>query len=227
MRILIVDDEKELAQQIKQALEEQRYTAETAADGEEALNRLFDAQFDLVVLDIMLPVRDGLSVLKEMRGAGIKTPVLMLTARDSTVDKISGLDLGADDYLTKPFYTDELMARVRALFRRSGNRTDNIIQAGGLKLDTVSREVTMNGAPVELTAREFSILEFLLYNKNRAVSRFSLAEHVWGDDFDPFSMSNYIDVHMKNLRRKLGDSAQGSVIRTIRGMGYIIRDEQE
>jgi DNA-binding response OmpR family regulator len=227
MRILIVDDEKELAQQIKQALEEQRYTAETATDGEEALNRIFDAPFDLVVLDIMLPVRDGLSVLKEMRGAGIKTPVLMLTARDSTVDKISGLDLGADDYLTKPFYTDELMARVRALFRRSGNQADNVIQSGGLKLDTVSREVTMNGAPVEFTAREFAILEFLLYNKNRVVSRFSLAEHVWGDDFDPFSMSNYIDVHMKNLRRKLGDSAQGSVIRTIRGMGYIIRDEQE
>lgn len=227
MRILIVDDEKELAQQIKQALEEQRYTAETASDGEEALNRLFDVQFDLVVLDIMLPLRDGLSVLKEMRKAGIKTPVLMLTARDSTVDKISGLDLGADDYLTKPFYTDELMARVRALFRRSGNQADSVIQSGGLRLDTVSREVTLNGAPVELTAREFSILEFLLYNRNRAVSRFSLAEHVWGDDFDPFSMSNYIDVHMKNLRRKLGDSAQGSVIRTIRGMGYIIRDEQE
>ncbi len=227
MRILVVDDEKELAEQIRQALEEQRYSAEIAYDGEEALNRLFDAPFDLVILDIMLPVRDGLSVLKEMRAAGIKTPVLMLTARDSTVDKISGLDLGADDYLTKPFYTDELMARVRALFRRSGNQTDNIIQAGGLKLDTVSREVTMNGALIELTAREFSILEFLLYNKNRAVSRFSLAEHVWGDDFDPFSMSNYIDVHMKNLRRKLGDSAQGSVIRTIRGMGYIIRDEQE
>ncbi|WP_303850249.1 response regulator transcription factor [Seleniivibrio woodruffii] len=227
MRILIVDDEKELAQQIKQALEEQRYTAETASDGEEALNRLFDVPFDLVVLDIMLPLRDGLSVLKEMRKAGIKTPVLMLTARDSTVDKISGLDLGADDYLTKPFYTDELMARVRALFRRSGNQADSVIQSGGLRLDTVSREVTLNGAPVELTAREFSILEFLLYNRNRAVSRFSLAEHVWGDDFDPFSMSNYIDVHMKNLRRKLGDSAQGSVIRTIRGMGYIIRDEQE
>lgn len=227
MRILIVDDEKELAQQIKQALEEQRYTAETASDGEEALNRLFDVPFDLVVLDIMLPLRDGLSVLKEMRKAGIKTPVLMLTARDSTVDKISGLDLGADDYLTKPFYTDELMARVRALFRRSGNQADSVIQSGGLRLDTVSREVTFNGAPVELTAREFSILEFLLYNRNRAVSRFSLAEHVWGDDFDPFSMSNYIDVHMKNLRRKLGDSAQGSVIRTIRGVGYIIRDEQE
>lgn len=227
MRILIVDDEKELAQQIKQALEEQRYTAETASDGEEALNRLFDVPFDLVVLDIMLPLRDGLSVLKEMRKAGIKTPVLMLTARDSTVDKISGLDLGADDYLTKPFYTDELMARVRALFRRSGNQADSVIQSGGLRLDTVSREVTLNGAPVELTAREFSILEFLLYNRNRAVSRFSLAEHVWGDDFDPFSMSNYIDVHMKNLRRKLGDSAQGSVIRTIRGVGYIIRDEQE
>ncbi|MGE4267356.1 MAG: response regulator transcription factor [Deferribacterales bacterium] len=227
MRILVVDDEKHLAEQIRQALAELRYIADTAHDGEEALNRLFDTQYDLVILDIMLPKLDGISVLKEIRKAGMTIPVLMLTARDSTVDKINGLDHGADDYLTKPFSIDEMLARIRAVFRRYGNLTDTVISAGGLKLDTASREVRVNGEAVELTAREFSILEFLLYNKNRAVSRFSLAEHVWGDDFEPFSMSNFMDVHIKNLRRKLGDNKHDPVIRTVRGMGYMIKDTAE
>jgi DNA-binding response OmpR family regulator len=129
--------------------------------------------------------------------------------------------------LAKPFSLDELLARVRALFRRSGGQADSVLQVRDLRLDTVSREVTKGGKPVELTAREFSILEFLLYNKNRAVSRFSLAEHVWGDAFDPFSMSNFMDVHIKNLRKKIGDSGHGTIIRTIRGVGYIIKDEAE
>lgn len=227
MRILVVDDEKRLAEQIKQTLLEQRYLVEMAFDGEDALKKLIDTSFDLVVLDIMLPKLDGIFVLKELRAAGLNIPVLMLTARDSTVDKINGLDHGADDYLTKPFSTDELLARIRALFRRFGNQADPVIRAGGLRLNTVSREVSMNGEPVELTAREFSILEFLMYNKNRTVSRFSLAEHVWGDDFEPFSMSNFMDVHIKNLRRKLGDSGQGTVVRTVRGIGYVIKDGQE
>jgi DNA-binding response OmpR family regulator len=200
---------------------------ETAMDGEEALDKLFETPFDLIILDIMLPKRDGLSVLREIRQAGMITPVLMLTARGEIDDKIKGLDLGADDYLPKPFSLDELLARARALFRRSGGQVDSVLQVKDLRLDTVSREVTKGGRPLELTAREFSILEFLLYNKNRAVSRFSLAEHVWGDDFDPFSMSNFMDVHIKNLRRKIGDSGHGTIIRTIRGVGYIIKDETE
>ena len=225
MRILIVDDEQTLLDQLKQALEKQRYMVETALDGEEALNKLFEAPADLIILDIMLPKKDGLSVLREIRQAGTTTPVLMLTARGEIDDKIKGLDLGADDYLAKPFSLDELLARVRALFRRSGGQADSVLQVKDLQLDTVSREVRNAGELVELTAREFSILEFLLYNKNRAVSRFSLAEHVWGDAFDPFSMSNFMDVHMKNLRKKIGDSGQGALIRTIRGVGYIIRDD--
>lgn len=181
----------------------------------------------MIILDIMLPKQDGLSVLREIRQAGITTPVLMLTAGGEIDDKIKGLDLGADDYLAKPFSLDELLARVRALFRRSGGQADSVLRVKDLLLDTVSREVTKGGKPVELTAREFSILEFLLYNKNRAVSRFSLAEHVWGDDFDPFSMSNFMDVHIKNLRQKIGDSGQGRIIRTIRGVGYIIGDTEQ
>jgi DNA-binding response OmpR family regulator len=227
MKILIVDDEQSLLDQLKRALEGQRYMVETAMDGEEALDKLFETPFDLIILDIMLPKRDGLSVLREIRKDGMTTPVLMLTARGEIGDKIKGLDLGADDYLPKPFSLDELLARARALFRRSGGQADSVLQDKDLRLDTVSREVTKGGRPLELTAREFSILEFLLYNKNRAVSRFSLAEHVWGDAFDPFSMSNFMDVHIKNLRRKIGDAGHGTIIRTIRGVGYIIKDEAE
>jgi DNA-binding response OmpR family regulator len=227
MKILIVDDEQSLLDQLKRALEGQRYMVETAIDGEEALDKLFETPYDLIILDIMLPKRDGLSVLREVRQDGMTTPVLMLTAKGDISDKIKGLDLGADDYLPKPFSLDELLARIRALFRRSGGQADSVLQVQDLKLDTVSREVTKEGKPVELTAREFSILEFLLYNKNRAVSRFSLAEHVWGDAFDPFSMSNFMDVHIKNLRRKIGNAGYGTIIRTIRGVGYIIKDEAE
>ena len=225
MKILIVDDEQVLLDQLKQAYENQRYLVETASDGEAALDKLFNDVYDLVILDIMLPKRDGLSVLREMRQADMTTPVLMLTARVGTSDKIQGLDLGADDYLPKPFSLDELLARIRALLRRSGGQADSILRFNELQFDTISREVTIDDRPVELTVREFSILEFLLYNKNRVVSRFSLAEHVWGDNFDPFSMSNFMDVHIKNLRRKIGDSGRGQIIQTIRGVGYIIKDE--
>ena len=227
MKILIVDDEYSLLKQLQQIFESQRYTVETAMDGEEAFDKLFEAPFDLIILDIMMPKADGLTVLQEIRKAGIKTPVLMLTAKGDIDDKIKGLDLGADDYLPKPFSLDELMARVRALFRRSGGQIESALQVYDLKLDTVSRDVTKGGNLVELTPREFSILEFLLYNKNRVVSRFSLAEHVWGDAFDPFSMSNFMDVHIKNLRHKIGDIGHGKIIQTIRGIGYIIKDKQE
>lgn len=223
MKILIVDDEYSLLKQLRQIFESQRYTVETATDGEDAFDKLFEAPFDLIILDIMMPKIDGLSVLKEIRKAGIKTPVLMLTAKGDVEDKIKGLDLGADDYLPKPFSSDELMARVRALFRRSGGQIESALQVYDLKLDTITRDVTKGKKLIELTPREFSILEFLLYNKNRVVSRFSLAEHVWGDAFDPFSMSNFMDVHIKNLRHKIGDS----IIQTIRGVGYIIKDQKE
>jgi DNA-binding response OmpR family regulator len=227
MKILIVDDEGPLLDQLQRTLENQRYIIETAADGEAALDKLFESPFDAIILDIMLPKIDGLTVLEEARKAGIDTPVLMLTARGDTEDRVKGLDLGADDYLAKPFSLDELLARLRALLRRSGSQSSTVLQIDDLKLDTVSRRVTKAGAPLELTPREFSILEFLLYNKNRAVSRFSLAEHIWGDAFDPFSMSNFMDVHIKNLRHKIEDPGHGKIIQTIRGVGYIIRDADE
>lgn len=227
MRLLVVDDEQTLVEQLQAAFERERYLVETALDGEEALDKLADGPVDLIILDIMLPKLDGLSVLRAIRQDGLTTPVLMLTAKGDIDDKIAGLDLGADDYLAKPFSLAELMARVRALLRRRGDQKDTLLKAGDLVLDTKTREVSRNGTAVELTAREFSILEFLLYNKNRAISRFSLAEHVWGDAFDPFSMSNFMDVHMKNLRKKIDRPGQASLIRTIRGVGYIIQDEPQ
>ncbi|MGD9685400.1 MAG: response regulator transcription factor, partial [Desulfobacter sp.] len=176
------------------------------------------------LLDIMLPRMDGLSVLKEVRKAGMDMPILMLTARSDVQDKVKGLDHGADDYLAKPFSMAELMARIRAMLRRKGNRTP-LLEVGPVCLDTAKRQVTLNGEEVHLTAKEFSILEFLLHNKGSAISRFNLAEHIWGEEFDPFSMSNYVDVHMKNLRKKLTSQGELPIIKTIRGIGFII-DEQ-
>ena len=219
MKILIVDDEPEIVSHLTKGLVEQHYMVESAQDGAEALDKIFDGIYDLIVLDIMLPKIDGLVVLKEIRQADITTPVLMLTARDSLEDKIMGLDRGADDYLAKPFSIYELMARIRALLRRSGDNTDSLLMAGDLALDTIARCVTRQGVPIPLTPKEFSILEFLLYNKNRVVSRFNIAEHVWGDDFDPFTMSNFIDVHIKNIRKKTSDK---NIIKTVRGLGFMI-----
>lgn len=226
MKILLVDDNLSLLDQIRQILTSQRYIVETVSNGEEALDKLCENPFDLIILDIMMPKMDGFTVLREIRQIKIDAPVLMLTAKGDSTDKVKGLDLGADDYLSKPFSMDELLARVRALLRRSAGQCQSVLEFGELTLDTVNRKVTMGGKPVELTPREFSILEFLLHNKDRVVTRFSLAEHVWGEDFDPFSMSNFMDVHMKNLRHKIGDTGNARIIRTVRGVGYIIGDTE-
>lgn len=223
MKILIVDDEPEIIHQLKNALECQLYMVDTALDGEEALDKIFDNAYDLILLDIMLPKVDGLTLLSEIRKGNITTPVLMLTARDSVEDKIKGLDSGADDYLAKPFSIAELMARTRSILRRISENRATLLTVGDIALDTVSRKITVKETPVDMTLKEFSIFEFLIYNKGRVVSRFDLAEHVWGNDFDPFSMSNFIDVHIKNIRKKLGDDNH---IRTVRGIGFIIDREQ-
>ena len=222
MRILIIDDEQELVAQIQQVLMAQQYTVDTALDGVEALDRIYVDPYDLILLDIMLPGKDGFGVLRELRNEKISTPVLMLTARGSIEDKIKGLDLGADDYLAKPFSMEELLARIRALLRRSNKHLSPVLKTGNLTLNTASREVCTNNQPVELTPKEFSILEFLLYNADRAITRYTMAEHVWGDAFDPLTMSNSIDVHIKNLRKKIADPT-GKIIQTVRGVGYMVK----
>jgi len=224
MNILVVDDDAELRRTLQYNLAAQHYQVTCAADGDEALDKVAGGGYNLVLLDIMLPGCDGLQVLKEIRAMGLFTPILLLTARGNIDDRVAGLDLGADDYLAKPFSMAELLARIRAILRR-GLESGLVLTAGSISLDTVSREVKIDSAKVELTAKEFAILEFLLYNKGRAVSRFNLAEHVWGDTFDPFTMSNFIDVHMKNLRRKLEPPGHPPVIQTLRGIGYIIEAE--
>ena len=225
MKILIVDDEPDLLGHLEKILIEQKYIVDAAADGESAMDKLFDNSYDLVILDIMLPKIDGLTILKEIRNAEINIPVLMLTAKGTVEDKIAGLDWGADDYLAKPFEVAELMARIRSLLRRTGIQKNPMLTVDDISLNTKTRKVYKDNKTVNLTPKEFSLLEFLLYNKNRAISRFTLAEHVWGDEFDPFTMSNFVDVHIKNLRRKIGDTRDKSVIRTIRGIGFIIEEQ--
>lgn len=221
MNILIIDDEPYLLEKIQSLLVSEHYTVETAADGRQGLEKIWNDTYDLILLDIMLPGIDGLKILADLREDGITTPVLMLTAKGDIEDKVKGLNLGADDYLAKPFSPAELLARVRALLRR-GVTGNPVIEVGDIRLNTVSREVTRDDQPLQLTAKEFALLEFLLHNRGRAVSRFTLAEHVWGDNFDPFSMSNFIDVHMSKLRKKLKTSEEEPIIKTIRGFGYLI-----
>lgn len=223
MNILIIDDEPELLEKLSLVLRKENYTVDTAGDGKKALDKIWNDQYDLILLDIMLPYIDGLEVLKELRDAGIDTPVLMLTAKGDVGDRITGLNLGADDYLGKPFSIAELMARIKALIRRQYRENPEIL-AGTIVLDSVGRKVFKNNIQLVLTRKEFSILEFLLNNRGRVVSRFTLAEHVWGDDFDPFSMSNFIDVHISNLRKKITDPDEEPLIITARGFGYIIEN---
>jgi DNA-binding response OmpR family regulator len=221
MNVLIIDDEASLLEKLAVVLIKELYTVETAADGRQGLDKIWNDHYDLIILDIMLPYLSGLEIIKVVRAECIETPVLMLTAKGDIEDKIKGLDLGADDYLAKPFSIPELLARVRALIRR-GTKASPIIEIGSLSLDTSRRELFKNGLLVPLTAKEFAILEFMMHNKGRAISRFTLAEHVWGDEFDPFSMSNFIDVHMSNLRKKLTSPGEPPLIATVRGYGYRI-----
>ena len=204
-------------------LKGERYQVELAFDGETGLEKALTEDYDLVVLDILLPGINGVEVLKEIRQTGESVPVLMLTAKDKVQDKVGGLDAGADDYLTKPFAIPELLARIRSLLRRKSEAKTSLISVGDLSIDTNAREVTRGGKPIKLTPKEFSILEFLVYNTNRVLSRLSIAEHVWGDNFDLFSMTNFVDVHVKNLRKKIGDVDENKIIETIRGIGYTIK----
>ena len=221
MFILIVEDNPDLSERLRSLLEAENYTVDTSMDGEDALEKIWGESHDLILLDIMLPKLNGLEVLRTIRQEGLSTPVLMLTAKGDVVDKVQGLNLGADDYLAKPFSLSELLARIRALLRR-GNEANPLIECGDVTLDTVSRVVLKKGEAVDLTTKEFSILEFLMHNRGRVISRFVLAEHVWGENFDPFTMSNVVNVHIKNLRKKLQAVGSESLVKTVRGAGYTI-----
>lgn len=226
MKILVVDDELQISNELKSVLQNNRYDVDVAYSGNEALDKIFEREYSLIILDVMLPEIDGFKVIEEVRTANITTPVLMLTAKSDVEDKIEGLDKGADDYLVKPFAVPELLARVRALLRRETLDKNPLLQIKDITLNTLTGAVQKKGEPLNLTKKEFMLLEYLLYNKNRIVTKYSLSEHAWGDDFDEFTASNFIDVHIKNLRKKIGDDSH-TIIQTKRGIGYIINDTDE
>jgi DNA-binding response OmpR family regulator len=224
MRILVVEDERKVASFIRQGLAEEGYAVELAKDGVEAIDRLLaDLDYDLVVLDLMLPKRDGFAVLRALRTEHRHTPVLILTARDNVSDKVTGLDLGADDYLTKPFSFDEFLARVRALLRRGGSERAAVLAVDDLALDPATRSVTRGGRPIALTTREYALLEYFMRNRGRVLTRPMIAEHVWGIDFDP--ESNVIDVYVGYLRRKIDLPESPRLLHTVRGAGYTLKAE--
>jgi DNA-binding response OmpR family regulator len=214
VKILIIEDEPVLGQNIMDTFIDEKYHAEWVDNGE---------VFHLIILDILLPDINGLIILKRIRKDGIQTPVILLTALGTVSDKVTGLDEGADDYLTKPFAMAELMARARMLLRRSQPIKTNIIEISGLVIDTASRTISCNGDIIPLTPKEFQIIEFLAYNKNRAVSRLTLAEHVWEDNFE--TMTNFVDVHIKNIRKKIDPNSNMKMLQTIRGIGYMLKDD--
>ena len=224
MRILVVEDDRKVASFIRQGLVEEGHTVETAADGDGALELLVEGEpYDLIVLDVMLPGRDGFAVLKGAHQAGVHAPVIMLTARDSVADKVTGLDLGADDYLAKPFAFEELLARVRALFRRRSERRAPVLRLADLTLDPATRKVERAGRRIELTTREWALLEYFMRNTGRILTRSMLVQHVWGLDFDP--ESNIVDVYVGYLRRKIDGPQERKLFHTIRGAGYVLKDE--
>ncbi len=220
MRILLAEDDSRVAGFIAKGLREQAYAVDIARDGEKALYDTAVHDYDLVILDVMLPIKDGHTVCRELRATGVRIPILMLTARDSVDDRVTGLDSGADDYLTKPFDFKELLARLRALLRRSNTIRPRVAQVADLTMDTASHAVSRAGRSVNLTAKEYALLEFLVLNEGRVVGREQIAQHVWDEHFDPFS--NVIDVYVKRLRDKLDTGYGTRLIHTRRGEGYIM-----
>ena len=224
MKLLIVEDEKRLCQTVAKHLKAEGYAVDFCHDGADALDYMAGTEYDAVILDIMLPGLDGISVLKTMRSQKIKTPVLLLTAKNTVEDKVKGLDSGADDYLTKPFSLEELSARIRVMIRRTGiERVDSQISAGPLTLDTEKKTAFREGKEIPLTAKEYAILEYLMHNKGIVLSRDKMMNHIWNYDYE--GGSNIIDVYIRTLRNKIDAGFEVKLIQTVRGLGYVIKDE--
>jgi len=221
MRVLIVEDEHKISAYVKRGLEEAGYAVDTVFTGRDALDWAASADYDVIVLDLMLPIMDGLTVCHELRHSGDSTPVLMLTARDTVDDRVTGLDAGADDYLVKPFAMKELLARLRALTRRASDQPKSpVIQFADLSLNTRTRQVRRGGRLIPLATKEFAVLECLLREPERVLTRTQIAEHVW--NYETFNQSNVVDVYIRNLRRKIDDPYEQKLIHTMRGVGYCL-----
>ncbi len=223
MRILVVEDDTEIADFVCKVLREETHAVDVAGNGAAGETLACTEPYDLIILDVRLPTKNGIAVLKSLRHSGINAPVLMLTALGEVSDRVAGLDAGADDYMIKPFAVAELRARVRALLRRGAPEKSLLLRAGALSLDTANREVSVNGTSVELTSREYAILEYLLRNKNRLLSKGMIAEHVW--DYHFASDFNLIEVYIRRLRQKIEKPLGRQLIHTVRNGGYIIRDD--
>jgi len=223
MKILIVEDEERVAHFIQKGLKEEGHAVDVSYDGEDGEFLAEINDYDLIILDLMLPKKNGITVCRELRASGVATPILMLTARDSVEDKVRGLDAGADDYLAKPFAFEELLARVRALLRRQSDNKSPILSMADLKLDPISRRVSRNEIPIRLTTKEYALLEYLLRNPNKVLSRTLIGEHVWDMNFDP--ESNVIDVYISHLRAKIDKGHDTPLLHTLRGQGYLLSDD--
>ena len=222
MRILVVEDEEKVASFIRKGLEEEHYAVDLALEGTEGLHLAETNPYDLIVLDLMLPGLDGFQFVRRLREEGIDTPILILTARDSVESKVRGLDLGADDYLTKPFAFAELLARVRALLRRGKPHTPPVLRVADLTLDPAARRVTRAGKVIELTPKEFALLEYLMRHAGRVLTRTMILEHVWDQNFD--SYTNVVDVYINYLRKKIDHGFEPRLIHTVRSVGYVLRE---
>ena len=227
MRILVIEDEPKLGRALREGLQDEQYAVALASTGEEGFYLIETEPFDMVVLDVMLPGRSGFEILATMRQHGFKLPVLMLTARDAIEDRVRGLDAGADDYLVKPFAFPELLARIRALCRRGGPEVSPRLQVGDLVVDVIGRSVVRGGQALDLTAREFELLEYLVRHRGHVVSREMLTRDVWKEAGRHTPLDNVIDVHLARLRRKVDDRFDQKLVHTVRGVGFVVREEQE
>jgi len=224
MRVLIIEDEARMAALLRQGLEEESYAVDVVTNGEEALHWLQSAPYDLVILDVMLPGKDGFQICREYRATGGRAPVLMLTARDAMQDRVWGLDIGADDYLIKPFGMPELLARLRALTRREGPSKTPLLSIYDLVLDTAAKRATRAGKSIDLTATEYALLEYMMRHVRQVLSREQITDHIWNADFD--AGSKLIEVYIHNLRRKIDESHTVKLIHTVRGLGYRLGDDE-
>jgi two-component system OmpR family response regulator len=225
MRLLIVEDEPKMARVLRRGLEEEGYAVDTSADGVDGLHMASENEYDAVVLDVMLPELDGVEVCRQMRERGRWAPVLMLTARDATSDRVRGLDAGADDYLTKPFSFEELLARLRALLRRGATQRPSVLSVGSLTLDPATRCVRFSGSELALSTKEFTLLEFFMRHPGEVLTRTQILDHVWDYNYD--GTSNVVDVYVRYLRKKIDEPFGTRMLRTVRGAGYVLDQEAE
>ena len=224
MRLLVVEDEKDLNKIISNKLRSEGYSVDSCFDGEEAEDHISVAEYDGIILDIMMPKKDGLTLLSELRESGNAVPVLLLTAKDAVSDRVKGLDGGASDYLIKPFSFDELCARIRAMLRKTSNAASNVFSVGDLSVDTAAKKVSRGGKSIELSAKEYALLEYMIRNKGIVLSREKIENHIWNFDYE--GGTNVIDVYISYLRRKVDSGFEKKLIHTVRGSGYVIREEK-